>query len=244
MAVSKGKTHKGYRLRAHDPVRRVLLALLAVVLLGVAAAAIYWAGYQSANGITARERSQLQELKSRASYLTIRNQELTDQAARLGRSGEIDREAARRVQKNLNEMEARLASLNEQVAFYRSIVSPGSDQAGVNLQHFEIQHAASGKGYSFKLALTQAMHHDARAKGHVSAEIQRLQDGKSHTLDLSKLAQINMSFSFKYFQNFQGSFRLPSGFVPENIVISVRPSTRNLKGTEKTYAWNEALKGG
>lgn len=236
--------HKGYRLSTHDPVRRALLAVLAVVLLGAAGAAIYWAGYQSANGITAHERSQLNELQSQVAFLTKRNQELTDTAARLGRSGEIDREAARRVQKNLNDMEARLSNLNEQVAFYRSIVSPSSDQAGVNLQHFEVQHADSGKGYSFKLVLTQAMRRGAVARGRVTAEIKGQQGGKPRTLDIAKLSKVNMLFAFKYFQNFQGSFQLPAGFAPRKIVISVHPTTRNLKGTEKTYAWNQALKGG
>lgn len=244
MARSRAKTHKGYRLSAHDPVRGALLALLAVVLLGVAGAAIFWAGYRSADGITARERSQLDELQSQVAYLTKRNNELTDTAARLGRSGEIDREAARRVQKNLNEMEARLANLNEKLAFYRSIVSPSSDPARVNLQHFGLQPTESGKGYSFKLVLTQAMRRGAEARGHVTAEIEGRQGGKAQALDLVKLSKVNMNFAFKYFQDFQGSFQLPAGFAPEKIVISVRSSTRNLKGTEKTYTWNEALKGG
>lgn len=243
MATSKPKTHKGYQLRAHDPVRRALLALLAVVLLGLAAGSIYWAGYRSANGVTARERSELNDLRSQVAYLNKRNQDLTDTAARLGRSGEIDREAARRVQKNLNEMETRLTNLNEQLAFYRSIVTPSSDQA-VNLQRFRLQHAESGKGYSFNLVLTQAMRRGAEARGRVTAEIEGQQGGKSHTLDIGKLSKVNLSFAFKYYQRFQGGFELPAGFSPQKIVISVRPSTRSLKGAEKTYTWKEALKGG
>jgi hypothetical protein len=235
-------THKGYQLRAHDPVRRALLAAVAVALLVLAALAIYWAGYRTAVGLTARERSALTELKTRAAYLEQRNQELTDKAARLGRSAEIDREAARRVQQNLNQMETRLTKLSEELAFYRSIVSSAGAEAGLHLQRFQLR--PSGKGYSFSLVLAQLQSSGRQVRGEVRAQIEGTQDGKPRTLDMAKLAQLNLNFTFKYFQDFEGSFELPKGFSPAKVVVSVHPSSRKLKRIEKTYSWAEALNGG
>lgn len=244
MASRKPTTHKGYRLQAHDPVRGLALASVAVALLVLAGAAMYSAGYRAANETTARERIELGKLKDQVRYLTDRNKELTTQAARLGRSGEIDRAAAKRVQKSLNEMETRLASMSEELAFYRSIVAPSGGETKFHLQRFQLRRAASGGGYGFSLVLAQMQSKGLRADGRITAAIEGRQDGRPRTLDLASLAHVNLSFAFKYFQDFEGTFALPAGFTPEKVVITVHSSTRGLAGIEKSYTWDEALKGG
>lgn len=245
MAASKPKAHRGYRLQTHNPVKRAVAAVVAVVVLMLAAAIFYWSGYRAATAMPAQERHELTDLKGQVKYLTKRNQELTDLAARLGRSGQIDKEAASRVQKSLNDLEAQLASANEELAFYRSIVSPSGDDKAVHVQRFQLKPAASKGRYSFSLVLTQMMRRRTiEAKGNIVAEIVGQQGGKARTLNLSHLTKVNMRFAFKYFQDFEGAFTLPAGFTPEKIVIKVRSDTHNLKGTQKTYSWGQALKGG
>lgn len=232
--------HKGYQLRAYNPARRALLAGVVVALLALAAAVIYWAGYRTADGLTAHERDALSELKTRVTYLDQRNQSLTDQAARFGRNAEIDREAARRVQQTINQMETRLTKLNEELAFYRSIVSSAGTEAGLGLQRFQLR--PSGKGYSFSLVLARLKSPGREVRGKVQARIEGVEGGKARTLDMNKLAGQQLNFAFKYFQKIEGHFKLPKGFSPETILITLRPGSRGIRRIEKTYGWAEALK--
>ncbi|APZ41894.1 DUF6776 family protein [Acidihalobacter ferrooxydans] len=236
---------KGYELRMRRPLRKGLLALFAVALLVLAGVLIYRAGYRAGTNLSQQDRAELSALKTQAVYLSERNQTLTDLAARLGRSAEIDRAAAQRVQRSLNDMEAQLTSLNEELAFYRSIMSPSDQSAGLQLQRLQLARVTpAGRAYTFNIVLTQLQRGGGLAQGRVTARIQGLRGGKPETLDMGKLAQLRLVFSFRYFQDFEGSFELPTGFAPRTIEIVVRPSSRRLKEIRKTFTWADALKGG
>ncbi|AOV17734.1 hypothetical protein BJI67_12335 [Acidihalobacter aeolianus] len=184
-------------------------------------------------------RSELSQLRTQVSYLQKRNSALLDKSAQLGRAGEIDREAMRRVQAMLNQMQGKLADLTEEVSFYRSIVSPHKLKPGLHLQHFQITGGQS-KQYRYRLVLTQVQDKHRVVKGKIAVQILGQMGGKAKTLDLNQMGAGTMDFSFRYFHAFSGGFALPAGFTPEQIDIRVTPFTRHVAGVEQKVSWKQA----
>lgn len=231
---------RAYELRSHNPVRNRLGLALALVLLISAGVGLYWAGYHASGVASAHMRAALSKLRNQVDYLQQRNQQLLGNSAQLGRSGEIDREAMRRVQAMLNQMQGKLADLTEEVSFYRSIVSPSKLKPGLHLQRFALTATGTRHGFRYHLVLTQVQDKHAVVKGRVSVQIVGQSNGRAKTLDMAALAGGELDFSFRYFHDFSGNFSLPDGFVPQRVEIKVTPFTRKVAGVEQKVTWKQA----
>ena len=236
-------TTSGYKLHSHNPVRSLFGLLVAFLLLVAAGFGLYWVGYHASGKDAVTIRAEVAKLREQVSYLQQRNQTLIDKNAQLGRAGVIDREAIGRVQTMLNKMQDKLADLNEEVSFYRSIVSPSKLKPGLHLQHFQLNLGSGGDEFNYHLVLTQVQDKHNIVKGRVSVHIIGQSAGHKKMLSMAKLATTSLSFSFHYFQDLTGGFVLPKGFVPQRVEIKVTPFTRQVAGVTKTVTWDQAIKG-
>jgi hypothetical protein len=165
-----------------------------------------------------------QELRSALSD----NQGLRDQVAYLGRSEEIDGKACTTVKQSLASLQEETADLKQQLAFYRGIVSPAESQAGVRVFEFKVYGDTSKDarpgGYKYELVLIQSVRHDRHIDGSLGISFEGYNGAAKQNLKLADLAtdgNKNLVFSFKYFEEFSGSFRFPEGFKPLRATVTV-----------------------
>ena len=62
-------------------------------------------------------------------------------------------------------------------------------------------------------------------------------------LALEKPAK-DTKFSFRYFQVFEGDIALPDGFVPFEVEIGIKPTTKKVKSFSETILWARVLSEG
>ncbi|MDH3388705.1 MAG: hypothetical protein OEN02_12445, partial [Gammaproteobacteria bacterium] len=62
-------------------------------------------------------------------------------------------------------------------------------------------------------------------------------------LGLEKKGQ-DTNFSFKYFQVFEGDIVLPEGFMPFEVEIGIKPTTKKVKSFSETISWTRVLSEG
>ena len=220
----------------HRPWRRWILigSVTVAVLLG--GWGLY--SYTRAHTVSDFERAQLErdrlrddnrEMSQKLRAALSENQQLKDQAAYLSRSQQIDDSACSAVKLSLASMQAESADLREQLSFYRGIVSPAESQAGVRVFEFKVysplaKDAAAGV-YKYDLVLIQSVRHDKRVDGDLSVSFEGFHGGTKQSLKLADLAtdgNKNLVFSFKYFEEFSGSFRFPEGFKPLRATVTVQ----------------------
>lgn len=235
-------------IKAYRPKLRLALIAGATALLAASAWGLY--SYTRATTVTdfARaqtERDQLQEQRReltgnlRASNAQIES--LKDQNVYLQRSQEIDQQACATVKASLASLQEEVADLQEQVAFYRGIVSPDASRAGVRVYDFKIYPTATPGVFRYDLVLIQSVRHDRRIAGKVEISVQGMQNGQTGTHRLSELVlsgERNLVFSFKYFEEFGGEFRLPGGFQPTRAVVAVLPDGGAVPKIEDEYEWS------
>ena len=230
-------------VRPHRPLRNGVVYTVLGVLVTASIVGAFEFGRLRAGFDSGDSQRALMTAQNEAESLAGQNRELRERIALLERSSEIDREAREQVQVNLSAMQDEVLELREELAFYRGIVSPEDAQAGLRIQSFKLASRQSTDLFHFRLVLIQAIKHDRRATGRVEVTFHGVQNGEPVSIPLQQLVTGDLdeiSYSFKYFQDFEGDIRLPAGFAPARVDIAVLPGGRAADAIRRTIDWSEA----
>jgi len=236
-------------IKAYRPRLRYALIAAASAAIAISAWALY--SYTRATTVVDFERARterdrlLEERrdltgKLRESHAEV--EKLKDQVVYLQRSQEIDQQACATVKTSLASLQEEVADLHEQVAFYRGIVSPDASRAGVRVYEFKVYPTPTPNVFRYDLVLIQSVRHDRRIAGRVEIRLQGLSNGQTQVRRLSELTlsgEQNLLFSFKYFEEFGGEFRLPEGFRPTRAVVAVLPDGGSVPKIEDEFEWSK-----
>ena len=227
-------------IKSPQPGKRALvISMLSIAALGAAYAAYYYghstAGYDYQQLKLTHEKVQQQLFEA-----DQQNTKLREETAVLKKSADIDKKAYSGVDATLKNLQAEIHELKGQVAFYRGIVSPTQNAAGLNITSFKLNKLGADSSYHFKLVLTQVKQNDRMIRGKANIMINGLLNGEPKKLDVSHLlgkAKNDLKLRFKYFQTIEGDVVLPEGFVPSQVLVDLRPTGRGQSAISQTYNW-------
>lgn len=233
---------------AHDKRRRLIItgaAALALAcswglyLLGRAHAPGAQETYQITEQRLAGDRKRLVQENRR---LKDENRELTARLVALERADDVDAAAESELRQALTDLQAKVEESNKELAFYRGILSPKEAKAGVRVQQLTLQETAKPRTYRFDLVLIQSARHDKRIDGRVQLRIDGLRDNEAISLSWADVAldpKTKIVFSFKYFQELTGTFRVPENFEPTLVEVEIVPRNRGDDAFVERYDWNK-----
>ena len=235
-----------FTVTPHRPWRHAMLAILALGALGTSGWLLFergkvQAGYDSQAWINLES-----ELRQQILALERRNADLVRGNAVLQRSAEIDRNAYIEVQKALAEAQTVTLGLREELSFYRGLVTPSDKVDGLRVERFRLQSTTLERRFHYLVTLTQVRKNDRFAAGEVNLSVSGTRGDQESSYALAELSDVEgvAKFKFKYFQNFEGTLELPDGFVPESVLVEVKPSGKRLRPVSKRFAWKSLLTGG
>lgn len=228
------------------------------LLLGLAVAAVILGGWElyrlgaarygdGAGAEVAALRAERSQLRQRVDALEGRNAELERKLALVERSRQIDAEAYAVFNQERSGLQNQIQGLQEELAFYRGIMTPAQGKVGIEVQDFDLKPALGAGRYRFSFMLTQAGGKDQLARGVVQLTLEGLLDGASKQLGLTELTQdgdAEIAYRFRYFQSIKGDLQLPEGFQPERIVLKAIPASAPKLPLEWTFDWPPEEGGG
>jgi len=225
----------------HDPLKRgILITLLVIVVIGLGYLS-YDYGHSRADYDYDGLEDQNSVLQQKIEQLVSDIEKTRDELVANQSSSEIDKLAYKEVDSSLRGLQSEILELKEEVAFYRSIVAPRESARGLRIQRFNV--AQAGKGFRYKLVLTQVIKNSRITRGKVMMQVEGVRNGKSVKLNLTSLSakgQTQLDFRFKYFQSFEGDLIMPKDFTPSRVHVKVSSNRVTL---EKTFAWpNSSIK--
>ena len=241
MAVVKGSKQTSLRVVNHDAKKLLRQRLVLVLLCASLAAASFLAGQFSAwnnqQEVNA-QRDQLLEDIVASNAEVIR---MSQRMAILEKGGEVDRTATESVRQTVINLRSQVATLEEEIIFYKGIMAPSSNKRGLAIQKLELNKNATG-GYQYKVVLTQIKDNRAQIKGLLALNFIGMKSGKEVVLPLKdvsdKVKDLGTKFRFKYFQDIQGTFVFPKGFKPIKVQVVVQSSGKNSTRIEEVFDWN------
>lgn len=242
---SRGQ-ERGYRVHLHDPVKKRLRALFVVILLAAAGWGLYRLGFVMSGFEHETAAIEHDRLLDRIDFLESENARLARELAGYERGQAMENQAVGTITDDLNSMEAKMLELQEELSFYRSIVSPSSMESGLHVQSFEVERGDGAREYLYKLVLTLVRGNNRIARGEVDMVVEGLMKGLPETLTLKQLSPQGgdeLKFSFKYFQSMEGAMVMPKDFEPQRVLIRVKPSSGRLDPVEAGFDWSRAAVG-
>ncbi|MCL1067259.1 hypothetical protein L2735_10615 [Shewanella olleyana] len=191
--------------------------------------------------------SEVVEPQDEAIEITELKTELKQQShvvSRLEIALSIEKEANANMKQMFGKQIQQQKTLEQELAFYRSLVSPEKEVDGVAIHGLELSKGLLPDSYQMRLILTQLQKRKNGVKGVADIVLVGVQDEKQVEISLSDLQIEKFNFSFRYFQMFDAEISLPQDFDLQRIKAVVQVSaTRGAKGgrIEQTFEISELL---
>lgn len=240
--VVKGSKQQAMMVVPYRPWYRTYVSILVIVSLLFVAVAGYFYGHFDASRqylVTSADNERISEA------LQIAQDEvdqLRSELAIAGRSNLVDQRATEEVQSTITSLRQRIAQLEQDVSFYRQVMSPDSDELGLIIAEFNITALEGAGHYHYKAVFRQAGAGDRVLEGKVQIGIAGQIDEQRQVLSLTTILPENRTFdpalNFRYFQNLEGEFILPEGFVPEQVEVKAESSKPTAIKVEKIFSWS------
>jgi len=240
--VVKGSKQEQMVVVPYRPRRRALFitVLVSVVAASVVSGFLY--GYcqgLSAQGAVQDERD---KLKAELSALRIQNTDLSRQVAILDRSSMVDQRATAEVQATIRNLREQLAQLQQDVVFYRQVVSSDTVDTGLIVGQMNIYGTSDPGRFRYKLVMRQQdADGDSYLRGHVNVNLVGRQGDEQMIFALRDISdeqdQLDIRLGFKYFQTIEGELALPAGFEPERIQITAVATEPVGKSIDQYFSW-------
>ncbi|HIF86379.1 MAG TPA: hypothetical protein EYQ30_06080 [Gammaproteobacteria bacterium] len=240
--VVKGSKQEQMVVVPYRPRRRALFitVLVSVVAASVVSGFLY--GYcqgLSAQGAVQDERD---KLKAELSALRIQNTDLSRQVAILDRSSMVDQRATAEVQATIRNLREQLAQLQQDVVFYRQVVSSDTVDTGLIVGQMNIYGTSDPGRFRYKLVMRQQdADGDSYLRGHVNVNLVGRRGDEQMIFALRDISdeqdQLDIRLGFKYFQTIEGELALPAGFEPERIQIVAVATEPVGKSIDQYFSW-------
>ncbi|RDZ26237.1 DUF6776 family protein [Lysobacter silvisoli] len=219
------------------PDRRPLIAaVLAAVWLASLAGAWAWATWRAAPQLP-RLSAELDATRALLRERQSRLDRLEQREATLQRSDQISRVANKQIQGALAEREEEIADLRADVAFYERLVGSTGKAQGLNVHSAQFS-PENGGTWRYLIVLTQNLNRGAISAGRLQFAVEGVRNGKLTTVGWDELHQRSavpaQDYSFRYFQQIDGSVMLPAGFTPQRVRVSLRGENASV---DQTFGW-------
>jgi hypothetical protein len=229
-------------IKRYRPWQRALWLVTGVLLL-VSSGYVLYAGGRSSGRAECALVGVYKDRLDQAQQLARENAELRAQVATLERSAQIEKAAYADVDQQLKRLQGELLQLREELAFYRGVVNATEPGSGLKVQSLTVQRQGPDRVYHYRLVLTQFSKSVKVIEGTVDLSLVGEQEGRSVRLslqDLSGEASQAVSFRFRNFQQVEGAFTLPSGFVPRQVLVRLNAKGSRRKKVERAFDWHVA----
>lgn len=156
---------------------------------------------------------------------------------------DVEKRANRIIQRELTLALDEKAMTTRELTFYQRVMGADLATEGVAIDSLLVNSFVSQTGlYYFRLILVQLERSQPHIRGQLSIQIQGEQEGELVELDLVDIAtsrtELNQ-FSMNFYQLFEGTFEIPSSFIPKGIAVQVSPQQG--QSLERVYLWNELV---
>lgn len=181
------------------------------------------------------------DLAARLAEERAASDELRRQLAIVETASEIDRATYDQIRTTLSELEAQIQTQEEELVFYRGIVSPQDGVAGLRIQSLEVLPADGEGRHLLRLLLVQSIVHSRRLSGNVKLQLEGMRDGQMMAFDVAELVAegepYDMAYEFRYFQGLEIELQLPAGFEPLSVVVEIWPNEARAERINQTFEW-------
>jgi len=177
--------------------------------------------------------------------LTGANKELVRRQDFVENAKKIDVQAQKDSRHSLTQLNDELSDVKQELAFYQRVVAPETVAKDLYIDSFKINASDNTGAYQYKLIVAQGVNKKRAVKGYYSLSVLGKVAGKEKALLLENMVaskQKTKRFVFKYYELLTGTLAFEEGFTPEQVVVTLTPSSKGAVKVRKQWFWREIFK--
>ena len=237
----KGTKQKKIRVTEYHPWARFTLFLIGVVFVVAVGAGSFFYGHFLGREGQAQAISEVVKLQELLALEQKQVATLTQELANSEVGAEIDRAANNEVRQQVVTLQEQMASLEEQNAFYKGLMSPSENKEGLTIGIVELQKPANSRSYRYKVVMQQLAKQHNLINGQLQIRVSGNLAGQELVYDIheidKKYSSKFIKLRFKYFQTVEGELAFPEGFEPKGLEVVAKSTGKNAKTVEKKFGW-------
>jgi len=237
------KGSKRYRMQVvkYRPYVRLFVRVLLLLLVISGTGGSYLLGIYKGTQLQAEAIDERDRLRVELSASVREAEQNRQQLANVNLGAEVDRKANEDVRQEVIELKNEIAALEEDITFYRGLMSPTADKSGLTIGSLEVLETPEARTYEYKLVVQQLAANHQVLNGYLKFLVVGRQDGVENSLHLNalsnKVSVENIKLRFRYFQNFEGQLKLPLGFEPVRIELVATSIGATPVTVNKKFGW-------
>jgi hypothetical protein len=227
-------------VRSYAPLRRALLLGGGLAMIVMAMYVAFEWGRSNAGFDARSARVDQGELRGRVHDLEAENRHQRLQLA----AGETQRVGQARereeLARNIGDLQAEVASLSRDLAFYRGVVGESVNAEVVRVQQFRITRGGAANEYVLHLVLGRPLRPEDAVSGKAHVSIEGTSGTSAVSLDLAQVANVpggELTFSYRYLQTLDQAVRLPAGFAAARVNVELQPARKGVNPVRETFLW-------
>lgn len=237
MPITRKKHLSSYEMRR---LWRQRLLLAVVILLGFMVAAFYL-GERAAYSGMGLNPELYRAMKAQIPGLQEQLTEVEAQLEVQTTQNQMGQQALEMVRRELANQKEQIASLEEGLQFYRSLMAPGEIAQGLSLRPLELVALDIPGQFSYRMVAQQEARKHSQLKGDLSAEVNGVLADQQVSYAFAELSpEVDtplIELRFRYFQSIEGTLILPEGFEPRSVsLVATATAPRKMEAREQ-YPW-------
>jgi hypothetical protein len=241
MVAVKGSKQEKMIVVPYRPLQRVWLHVSMVLLLLLAGAGAYFYGFYAGVQENGDARLEREELKAFVLAAQQENADLREQLLKIEQAGTVDQQALDSVQQTIVAQREKISQLEEDVLFYKQIMSPENDENGLVIGQLDLVATDVSGTIRYKMELKQQGNNENVINGHANINILGMRNSQEISIPLSALSATqpdeDIRLQFRYFQNIEGELTLPDNFEPTKVQIMAVAEGNDAKTVRKSFGW-------
>ena len=225
----------------YAPTRRWVTIIVLLLVVGGAVYGMFefgrWRGGFDAPAAWKERRELEAQIENRdATILELRAKIAQLESSTVGQTREREE-----VQRTIGDLQAQVARANQELAFFRGIVTQNANSAEVKIQQARMVATATANKFRIRVTLVQPMKPDTVVSGVVVLSVDGEVDGKPGRADFATLSggkRREIPFTFRYLENIEEEVTMPPGMKPEQLLVEVRSSRRGSAPVQQSYVWS------
>jgi Family of unknown function (DUF6776) len=168
---------------------------------------------------------------------------LQERVLMLERTTSVDKQTAALLQDEIKTLQENIYTLKGELEFYQGIMDATRDAKGLNIHGIYIEALTQPQAYRLKLVLTHVAKGSMLAEGSMAISIDGTQNGEGQKLKIEDVATgepMDLVYKLRSFKRFESKLVLPDGFVPQQVIVELKPKRKNQVMIREVFDWSAA----
>ena len=220
---------------------RLVFYVVMLAVIGFVAWSAFDLGRQEAGFDSGEARDLRRALKERLEETVDERDQLHRRIVVLERTIQVDRESTRQAREALLEIQDERLKLKEEIAFLSSLMSDGETKVALRLRHVTMTPLDEPGLIRYRATVSKFPQNNEEVRAGLSIAVHGKQNGSRRELVYAERGASDDQpgdLVFKHLIQVEGTLKLPAGFEPQHLVLSVEPKAGAAMGAAREFPWD------